>query len=297
MSWYFPITTATLHYITTTTLHYTTLHYQILLHYSNYTILTSKDQWHLATGPVAAAAAAAPVAAPAAAATAADAPAAAAVTILAAAAAAPAAAVTVTAATAFVVVIVVAVLAVAATVRVLILGVLRLIRALEPEALDGPDVCPDLRREPLGVVWVVRRLTEGDGSRRPLRLRGELLLWVLRVTKILRWRSWLTFALVVLAHGGSERERRKASNREQQEVWKSRRDNNIIYRRRRQPLTSNRGHWTVAKHSISTSTRLKTRQAADAVSRNTTPIGTPVNSAEHMITPAVTSHYYSEAVG
>jgi hypothetical protein len=51
------------------------------------------------------------------------------------------------------------------------------------------------------------------------------------------------------------------------------------------------------KHSISTPTRLKTRQAADAVSRNTTPTGTPVNSAEDMITPAVTSHYYSEAAG
>jgi hypothetical protein len=101
------------------------------------------DQWHLATGPVAASAAAA-----------AAAPAAAAVAILAAAAAAPAAAVTVTAATAFVVVVVV--ITVAATVlhgRVLLIrGVLRLIRALEPGALDGPDVRPDLRREPLGVV-------------------------------------------------------------------------------------------------------------------------------------------------
>jgi hypothetical protein len=51
------------------------------------------------------------------------------------------------------------------------------------------------------------------------------------------------------------------------------------------------------KHSISTSTRLKTRQAADAVSRNTTPIGTPVNSAKDMITLAVPSHYYSETAG
>jgi hypothetical protein len=51
------------------------------------------------------------------------------------------------------------------------------------------------------------------------------------------------------------------------------------------------------KYSISTPTRLKTRQAADAVSRNTTPIGTPVNSTKDMITPAVTSHYYSEAAG
>jgi hypothetical protein len=39
------------------------------------------------------------------------------------------------------------------------------------------------------------------------------------------------------------------------------------------------------------------RQAADAVSRNATPIGTPVNCAGDMITPAVTSHYYSEATG
>jgi hypothetical protein len=39
------------------------------------------------------------------------------------------------------------------------------------------------------------------------------------------------------------------------------------------------------------------RQTADAVSRNATPIGTPVNRAGDMITPAVTSHYYSEAVG
>jgi hypothetical protein len=34
----------------------------------------------------------------------------------------------------------------------LIRGVLRLIRTLEPGALDGPDVGPDLRGNPLGVV-------------------------------------------------------------------------------------------------------------------------------------------------
>jgi hypothetical protein len=34
----------------------------------------------------------------------------------------------------------------------LVRGVLRLIRALEPGALDGPDVGPDLRGNPLGVV-------------------------------------------------------------------------------------------------------------------------------------------------
>ena len=31
-------------------------------------------------------------------------------------------------------------------------GVLRLIRAFEPGALDGPDVGPDLRGNPLGVI-------------------------------------------------------------------------------------------------------------------------------------------------
>jgi hypothetical protein len=133
--------------------------------------VTSKDQWHLATGPVAASAA--PVAAPAAAT----------VTILAAAVAAPAAAVTVIAtvtviaATTSVVVVVVAIAATALGRVLLVRGVLRLIRALEPGALDGPDVSLDFRRKPLGVVWIVRRLTQRDGSRRPLGLRGELLLW------------------------------------------------------------------------------------------------------------------------
>jgi hypothetical protein len=51
-----------------------------------------------------------------------------------------------------------------------------------------------------------------------------------------------------------------------------------------------------SQNSICNSNRLKTRQVADAVSRNTTPIGTPVNYASGMITPAVTSSYYSEAV-
>jgi hypothetical protein len=110
--------------------------------------VTSKDQWHLATGPVAASAA--PVAAPAAAT----------VTILAAAVAAPAAAVTVIATVTVIaattsVVVVVVVVAIAATAlgRVLLVrGVLRLIRALEPGALDGPDVSLDFRRKPLGVV-------------------------------------------------------------------------------------------------------------------------------------------------
>jgi hypothetical protein len=50
------------------------------------------------------------------------------------------------------------------------------------------------------------------------------------------------------------------------------------------------------KNSICTSNCLKTRQAADAASRNTTPIGTLVNCAGDMITPAVTSNYYLDAV-
>jgi hypothetical protein len=128
--------------------YYATLFYSTLLNTTtlfHYTILTSKDQWHLATGLVAALAATAAVAAPAAAA----------VATLAAAIAAPAAAVTVIAAVASVVVVVV-VFAIAAPVllgRVLLVrGVLRLIRALEPGALDSPDISPDLRGKPLGVV-------------------------------------------------------------------------------------------------------------------------------------------------
>jgi hypothetical protein len=85
----------------------------------------------------------------------------------------------------------------------------------------------------------------------------------------------------------------EAREGEESKQWRTARD----IEEERQPLTSNHGHRTVAKHSISTSTRLKTRQAADAVSRNTTPIGTPVSDADDMITPTVTSHYYSEAAG
>jgi hypothetical protein len=95
------------------------------------------------------------------------------------------------------------------------------------------------------------------------------------------------------ADGREEKEAVKNS----EEMWKNQRGNDVIYRRERQPLTSNRGHWTVAKHSIGTSARLETRQAADAVSCNTTPIGTPVNNAKDMITLAVPSHYYLEAAG
>jgi hypothetical protein len=137
--------------------YYATLYYSTLLNTTtlfHYTILTSKDQWHLATGLVAAFAAAAAVAAPAAAAVAA--PAATTVATLAATVAAPAAAVTATAAITIIAAIasvVVVVVVFAATVllgRVLLVrGVLRLIRALEPGALDGPDISPDLRGRPL----------------------------------------------------------------------------------------------------------------------------------------------------
>jgi hypothetical protein len=95
----------------------------------------------------------------------------------------------------------------------------------------------------------------------------------------------------------ADRREEKDAVKNSEEMWKNQRSKGVIYRRERQPLTSNRGHWTVAKHSISTPTHLKTRQTADAVSCNTTPIGTPVNSAKDMITLAVPSHYYSEAAG
>jgi hypothetical protein len=169
-----------LHYITTTTiLHYTTLHYYyyyttlyystLLLHYSNYTILISKDQWRLATGLAAAATAAAPGAALAAAASgAARAAAASGAALAPVAAAAAAAAVTVVVATVVVVAVVVVVILVLAAVRVLLVrGELRLIRALEPGALDGPDVRPDFRGNPLGVVWIIRRRRGETGAGDP----------------------------------------------------------------------------------------------------------------------------------
>jgi hypothetical protein len=111
----------------------------LLLHYSNYTILISKNQWRLATGLAAAASGAARAAA---------APGA----TLAAAAPATAAAVAIAVATVVVVVVVVVILALAAVRVLLVRGELRLIRALEPGALDGPDVRLDLRGNPLGVV-------------------------------------------------------------------------------------------------------------------------------------------------
>ena len=169
----------------------------LLLNYTKYyyiilTILISKDQWRLATGPAATAlAAAASGAAHAAAALGAA---------LAAAASAAVAAITVAVAT-VVVVVVVVIIALAAVRVLLVRGELRLIRALEPGALNGPDVRPDLRGNPLRVVRVIGRRRGRDGSRRPLGLGGELLLRVFRVTEILRWRSRLALALVVLAHG------------------------------------------------------------------------------------------------
>jgi hypothetical protein len=135
-------------YITTTTkLHYTTLHYYYII----LTILISKDQWRLATGPAAAALAATTSGA-----------AQAAVALGAALVAAASAAV---AAITVVVAVVVVVIFVLAAVRVLLVrGKPRLIRALEPGALDGPDVRPDLRRKPLGSDDSRRGMGAGDPS-------------------------------------------------------------------------------------------------------------------------------------
>jgi hypothetical protein len=80
--------------------------------------------------------------------------------------AAPAAAVTVVAAVASVVVVVVT-FAVLLERVLLVRGVLRLIRALEPGALDGPDVSPDLRDNPLRVVRVIRRRWGETGAGDP----------------------------------------------------------------------------------------------------------------------------------
>jgi hypothetical protein len=81
------------------------------------------------------------------------------VVALAAAVAAPAAAITAIVVVVTVASVVVVVPAIAAATllgrvrRVLLVrGVLRLIRSLEPRALDGPDISPDLRGKPLGVV-------------------------------------------------------------------------------------------------------------------------------------------------
>jgi hypothetical protein len=197
--------------------YYTTLYYSTLLNTTtlfHYTILTSKDQWHLATGPVAALAAAATVAAPAA-----------------AAVATLAAAVTVIAAIASVVVIVV-VFAIAATVllgRVLLVrGVLRLIRAFEPKALDGPDVSPDLRDNPLGVVRIVRRRRGRDGSRRPLGLGGELLLRLFRVAKILRGRSRLALRLLLFPMVEMKEEEESKQRRTARDVKKPERQRHYL---------------------------------------------------------------------
>jgi hypothetical protein len=50
------------------------------------------------------------------------------------------------------------------------------------------------------------------------------------------------------------------------------------------------------KYSICNSNCLETSQAADAVSRNTTPIGTKVNCLDDMITPRGHVKFYSGAV-
>jgi hypothetical protein len=108
----------------------------------------------------------------------------------------------------------------------LIRGVLRLIRALEPRALDGPDVGPDLRGNPLGVVLIIRRRRGRDGSRGSLGLGGELLFRVLQVAEVLRRRSRLTFALVTrargrtatfltFAHGGSGGKKRRVNKQQE----------------------------------------------------------------------------------
>jgi hypothetical protein len=49
----------------------------------------------------------------------------------------------------------------------LIRGVLWLIRALEPGALDGPDVSLDLRDNPLGVIWIITRRRGEVGAGEP----------------------------------------------------------------------------------------------------------------------------------
>jgi hypothetical protein len=96
---------------------------------------------------------------------------------------------------------------------------LRLIRALEPGTLDEPDVRPHLGGYPLEVVRVIGRRREGGSvDRRPLGPGGNLLLWVLRVTEVLHWRTWFALPLVagatwrtstlfILAHGQMEEKR------------------------------------------------------------------------------------------
>jgi hypothetical protein len=130
---FLPSLVTLLHYTTTQlTLHYTTNYYYIiplililLLLLLIYTNILS--QWRFATGPAAAVAA-------------------------------------------LVVALAVVALAVASVVAVtvapllgrvrgvlLVQGDLRLIRALEPGALDGPDICPHLGGDPLGIVRVIGR--------------------------------------------------------------------------------------------------------------------------------------------
>jgi hypothetical protein len=54
----------------------------------------------------------------------------------------------------------------------LIRGDLRLIRALEPGALDDPDLRPHLGSDPLGIVRVIGRYRGRGVDRRPLGLGG-----------------------------------------------------------------------------------------------------------------------------
>jgi hypothetical protein len=107
----------------------------------------------------------------------------------------------------------------------LVRGDLRLIRALEPGALDDPDVCPHLGGDPLGIVRVIGRCRGRGVDRRPLGLGGKLLLRVLRIAEVLRGRARLalllvagmvrrTSAFLALAHGGVE-EKRKEENKQQ----------------------------------------------------------------------------------
>ena len=90
-----------------------------------------------------------------------------------------------------------------------------------------------------------------------------------------------TSTFLALAHGGVKEKRKEESKQQVEEKATT----HLLPR----SLNSR-------KYSISNSNRLETSQAADAVSRNTTPIGTQVNCLDDMITFAVTSSYYSGAV-
>jgi hypothetical protein len=91
-------------------------------------------------------------------------------------------------------------------------------------------------------------------------------------------------AFLALAHGGVE-EKRKEESKQQAAERCVKATAHLLPR----SLDSR-------KYSISNSNRLETSQTADAVSRNTTTIGTQVNCLDDMITPAITLSYYSGAV-